>query len=144
MIHVPDSVDGRFIPEYFVDPIQRAAFDVLRDGALVADAVDELDRRGDLAAADLVREIAVEEVDDRLTNDREVDSVTAQLVRIACTEALKEVDRDLRIGLVTPDSALAVIREVKLRLGELDGPTSLEAECDLRAWLSAREESRER
>jgi hypothetical protein len=90
-------------------------------------------------AADLVREISVEEVSDYMATDKEVTSVVAQLIRLACTEELKDVDRDLRAGLITPDSALSVIKDVKLRLGELDGPGSLEAETDLRRWLVERD-----
>ena len=142
MIHLPESVDGRFEAAYFTDETMRAAFDALADGKLVADAVDELDRRGEAQVADLIREISVEEVDDTLGTDREVGAVTAQLIRLACSEALKEVERDLRSRLVTPDSAMSVIREVKQRLEELDGPGALEAETDLRAWLVERDGQR--
>jgi len=142
MVHVPESVDGRFESAYFTDETMRSAFVALADGQLVADAVDELDRRGEGAVADLIREIAVEEVDDSLASDREVSAVTAQLIRLACSEALKEVHRDLRGGLVTPESAELVIRDVKMRLGELDGPNPLDAEADLRNWLVERDEHR--
>jgi DNA primase len=135
VIHLPESVDGRFEPAYFTDPTQRVAFEALKDGALINEAVDFLDRREELAASQLIQEIAVEEVDDTLASDREIAAVTAQLIRLACTEALKDVDRDMRGGLVTPESALGVIKDVKLRLEELDGPSSFEAEGDLRAWL---------
>jgi DNA primase len=142
VIHLPDSVDGRFEPAYFTDPVQRVAFEALRDGALVNDAVDRLDQREEAAASLLIQEIAVEEVDDALASDREIAGVTAQLIRLACTEALKDVDRDMRGGIVTPESALGVIKDVKLRLDELDGPSATEAEVDLRAWLVERDTGR--
>jgi DNA primase len=142
MVHAPESVDGRFEPAYFLDPDQRLAFEALSGGALVPEAVDALERRGEPAAAQLVREVAVEEIGDALLADREITAVSAQLVRAAAAAALKEVDRDLRSGTVTPASALAVIRDVKLRLAELEGPSGAAAEADLRTWLVGREDER--
>ena len=140
MIHVPESVDGRFEACYFIDSTQRTAFEALANGDLVAEAVDALDRRDEVSASDLIREISVEELGESLFGDREITSVVHQLIRASATEALKEVDRDLRAGLVTPDSALTVIRDVKRRIAELEGPQGSQSEADLREWLVARED----
>ena len=143
MIHVPEFVEGRFEPSYFLDPTQRAAFESLQSGRLIAECVDELESRDEADAAELIREISVEELSENLASEREIFEVTAQLIRAAASEALKEVDRDLRAGLVTPESALRVVRDVKNRLGELSDHTNRQAENDLRAWLVIREETSE-
>jgi DNA primase len=142
MIHAFDSVEGRFDSSYFLDQVQKVAFEALAGGALVADVLDSLDRRDELDASNLIREISVEEISESLTGEREIAAVAAQLIRAAAQVALREVDRDLRAGLVTPDSALAVIRDVKNRLGELDGADGASAEADLRDWLASREVER--
>ncbi len=141
MIHVPHSVDGRFVEEYFLDGDQRVAFSALAMGSLVPDTVDELERREEVGAAQLVREIAVEEVGESLLADKEIAAVAAQLIRAAASTALKEVDRDLREGIVTPESALSVIRDVKQRLAQLEGPEGANAEDELREWLVSRSSS---
>jgi DNA primase len=141
LVHEPESVEGRFVAEYFVDPIQRAAFEALAGGSLVSDAVDELERRDDIVAAQLVREISVDEVSAQLTEDGAIAALAAQLLRAATADALQDVDRELRAGAVTPESALTVIRDVKLRLAELDGPRGEDVERELRDWLVSRAET---
>jgi hypothetical protein len=123
-----------------LDPDQRVAFVALARGEPLADVVDELELHGESEAAELVREIAVEELEDSQLTDREISAVVAQLIRASVTVALKEVERDVRSGVVTPDSGSSVIRDVKSRLHELVGPDGPTAEADLRAWLASREE----
>ncbi len=142
LVHAFEAVDSRFVSAYFLDPVQRVAFEALAGGELIADVLDALERRDELDAGNLIREISVEELGDSATGEREIAAVVAQLIRAAAQEALREVDRDLRAGLVTPDSALAVIRDVKLRLGELDSAQGEVAENDLREWLVSREAER--
>jgi hypothetical protein len=123
----------------FTDPVQHLVYEVLAQGALVPNAVDSLEAREENDAADLLRELAVEELPPSLTTEREVSSVVAQLIRGASTAALKEVDRDVRGRIVTPESANQVMRDVKSRLIELEGPRGLSAEGELRDWLTSRE-----
>ncbi len=140
LIHQPDSAEGRFEAAYFLDETQRRAFEALTGGQLVADAVDALERQDDGAAAQLIRMVSVEDFGDGPLGDKEINDIVAQLLRASATDALKEIDRDLRAGAVTPASAMAVIRDVKLRLAELGGPDTLAAEAELRAWLVSRED----
>lgn len=142
MVHAFESVEGRLESAYFLDPVQRVAFDALAGGSLVVDVLDALERREEIDAGLLIREISVEEMSETLLSEKEIDAVVAQLIRASAQEALREVDRDFRAGLVTPDSALSVIRDVKLRLGELDSSDRDSAESDLRAWLVSREAER--
>ena len=143
MIHAPEAVDGRFESCYFLDALQRLCFDALSSGRVIAECVDELERQEEFAAAEVIREISVEELSENLATDREIAEVTAQLIRAASAEALREVERDLRSGLVTPDSALQVVRDVKGYLAKLHDPEDADAERELRTWLVARESSRD-
>ena len=140
LIHQPDSVTDRFEAAYFIDETQRAAFEALAGGALVADAVDALERREERAAAQLIRQVSVSDDSEGAAGEKEVSEVVAQLLRASVGEELKNIDRDLRAGLVTPASAISVIRDVKLRLAELDGADAPSAEAELRTWLVSRED----
>ncbi len=144
MVHAPEAVDGRFVAPYFLDPTQRAAFVALESGGLIADCVDVLERTGEPEAAELIREISVEEFEERETVDRDVSEVAAQLIRGAADAAMREIDRDLRGGLIEPERALVVIKDAKSRLAELSGPAGSEAERVLREWLLERELDRDR
>lgn len=142
LVHAPESVDQRFVAAYFSDPDQLAVFEILSGGALVPDAIDELERRGEAAGAELLREVAVEEPREDQLSDRAIQAVAAQLVRAAAASALREIDRDVRSGDATPGSAIQVIRDVKARLAELEGPAGVAAEQELRAWLVSHEAAR--
>jgi DNA primase len=142
MVHAFEAVEGRIEAAYFLDPTQRLAFDALASGLLISDVLDALERREEMEVAQLIREISAEEPSESLSSEREISAVIAQLIRASAQAGLREIDRDFRSGLVTPDSALSVIRDVKLRLGELDGPGHADAENDLRLWLASREAER--
>jgi hypothetical protein len=57
-------------------------------------------------------------------------------------EELKNVERDLRSGVLGPELAMATIKDVKERLALLETTQGEVAEGDLRSWLIVRYESR--
>ena len=136
-IHFPNDVRDRFIEEYFVNEVQREIFLGLVSGQSVSEVVDDLRRRGDDEAAEVLGELAVDELDREYTVD-DVTAVVAQLLRSAVTNELREIERELRSGDITPDLAMATITDVKERLALLDSHQANSAEADLRAWLISR------
>ncbi len=136
-IHFPDDVRDRLIAEYFVNDVQREIFQGLANGRRVSDVVDQLRRQGDEVAADVLSEVAVEELDREYTVD-DVTAVVAQLLRAAVTRELREIERELRAGTLAPHVAMTTITDVKERLALLDTPQAGLAEADLRAWLVER------
>ena len=62
----------------------------------------------------------------------------SQLLRRAVSEELKNVERELRGGTLSPDVAMATIRDVKERVSMLETPHGELAEKDLRSWLLTR------
>jgi hypothetical protein len=141
-IHFPHDVKDRFIAEYFVNDLQREIFLGLQGGQNVSQVIDRLRREGDDAAADVLSELAVDELDREYTVD-DVAAVVAQLLRGAVAANLRELERELRSGQVTPEVANVTIRDVKERLGLLDTPSGAQAEVDLRAWLLSRSDASE-
>ena len=140
-LHFPHDVKDRFIAEYFVNEVQREIFLGLSTGQSVSEVVDHLRRQGEDGAADVLSELSVDEFDREYTvND--VTAVVAQMLRSAVTAQLRDVERELRNSEITPDVAIATIRDVKERLEMLDGPQGSVAEADLRAWLLARSANR--
>jgi DNA primase len=137
VMHFPHDVRDRFIAPYFVNDLERDIFVELSSGKSVSQVVDHLRRRGDDAAADVVSELAVEELERDYTVE-DVAAVVAQLLRAAVAGALREVDHELRQGLITPDVAMVTIRDVKERLELLGTSRGDEAEASLRAWLETR------
>ena len=136
-IHFPNDVRDRFIEEYFVNEVQREIFLGLSSGQSVSEVVDDLRRRGDDEAAEVLGELAVDELDREYTVD-DVTAVVAQLLRAAVTSELREIERELRSGDITPDLAMATITDVKERLAMLDSHQANSAEADLRAWRISR------
>jgi DNA primase len=137
VMHFPHDVRDRFIAPYFVNDLERDIFVELSSGKSVSQVVDHLRRRGDDAAADVVSELAVEELERDYTVE-DVAAVVAQLLRAAVAGALREVDHELRQGHITPDVAMVTIRDVKERLELLGTSRGDEAEASLRAWLETR------
>ena len=140
-LHFPHDVKDRFIAEYFVNDVQRDIFRGITTGQSVSEVIDHLRRRGDDAAADVLSELAVDELDREYTLE-DVTAVVAQLLRSAVTEELREIERELRNATMAPDVAMVTIRDVKERLELLDTPQRDAAEADLRDWLLARSASR--
>jgi DNA primase len=140
-LHSPDVQKERFIPQYFIDETQREVFDGIATGRHVSEVIDELERRGEDHAARVLSQIVVDEVDREYSND-DVTAVISQLLRSAVGEELRNVERDLKEGAITPDVAMATIRDVKERVSLLDTPQGLTAETDLRSWLIERTSSK--
>jgi hypothetical protein len=103
----------------------------------VSDVIDEFERRGEDQAAQLLSQIVVDEFDRDFTAE-DVTAVVAQLLRSAVAEELKNVERDLRSDKVSPDVAMATIRDVKERVALLDTAEGEGAERDLKDWLLER------
>ena len=136
-IHFPHDVAGRFVSDYFVNDVQREIFDGLATGQSVSEVVDQLRRRGEDGAADVLSELAVDELDRDYTA-ADVTAIVSQLLRAAVSEELRQVERELRAGELAPDLAMAIVRDVKERLELLETPQGEQAEADLRAWLLER------
>jgi DNA primase len=141
-VHAPEVIDDRFALALFADPVQRMVFEVLADGRLSVEAIELLQERDEIAAANLLSQIVVDDFDVEDALDERVTSVIHQLVRSAANDALREVERDLRLGSITPDSALTLIKEVKAHLADLDGAHAAHSEAELRAWLIRHDASR--
>ena len=74
----------------------------------MSEVVDHLRRQGEDDAADVLSELAVDELDRDYTVD-DVTAVVAQLLRAAVAHELREVERELRGGDIAPDVAMATI-----------------------------------
>ncbi|MDE3140075.1 MAG: hypothetical protein KGL05_09620, partial [Acidobacteriota bacterium] len=135
-IHFPQDVRDRFVAQYFVNEVQREIFCGLTSGQGVSEVIDQLRRRGEDGAAEVLSELAVDELDREYTVD-DVAAVVAQLLRAAAAVQLRELDRQLRNAEVPPEVAMATVRDVKERLALLDTAQHEAAEADLREWLIA-------
>ena len=139
-LHAPLLAKHRFIVQYFVNETQREIFDGLSSGRSVSDVIDELERRGEDQAATLLSELVVEQVDRDFTSE-DVTAVVSQLLRSAVAEELRNVERDLRDERLSPEAAMATIRDVKERVALLETTDGELAERDLREWLLERASS---
>jgi DNA primase len=135
LINEPDRIDGRLVPAYFGEPLQRAAFEALESGEMLTTVLDQLEARGDTETAELLRLLAAELEPENVLSDDELNSLVAQLIRPAVNRALEGVSRAMRSGEVAPDEALEVIRAIRETLEALDGEGHLAAEVALREWL---------
>ncbi len=140
-VHFPHDVKGRLVSPYFINEVQREIFDGLSSDKTISEVVDELQRRGEEEASQILSQLAVDEMERDYTVE-DVTAVVAQLIRGAVREEMKNVERDLREGRMTPDLADVTVRDVKERLGLLDGDRAEEAERDLRDWLVERSSAR--
>ncbi len=131
-VHVARARD-RFVPAYFVDPVQRRVFDALREADTPGEAIDRLAASGDDDAAGVLARVVVDEVGEE--SDEAVAAVVSQLIRHATRTALRELGTQLRRGEITPDAANVTIRDVKERLEWLGTAEAGRAEEDLRDWL---------
>jgi len=139
-LHAPQLVGDRFIARYFVNEVQREVFKGLETGDALSNVIDALERRGDEQSARLLAEMAVEDVPRDFTAE-DVTAVVSQLLRSAVAEELKNVERDLRSEVLSPDVAMITVRDVKERLAMLETEDGAVAERDLREWLLARTSS---
>ena len=127
----------RLIAPYFVNEVQREIFEALCTKQSLSELIDALDLRGQDEAAQVLSELAVQELD-RHYGQSDVTAVVAQLMRSAVIAELKSLDRDMREGRVTPEVALATSRDVKVRVELLEATAGDVAERDLRHWLLER------
>jgi DNA primase len=134
VIHFPHDVRDRFVAQYFVNEVQREIFRGLTSGQGVSEVIDQLRRQGEDGAAEVLSELAVDELDREYTVD-DVAAVVAQLLRAAVAVQLRELDRQLRNAEIPPGVAMATVRDVKERLALLDTAQHDAAEADLREWL---------
>ena len=125
------------IGPYFVNEVQRTIFEGVSSGRPTSEVIDDFERRGEDEAAQVLGRLSVDELDREYT-EADVTAVVSQLLRAAVREELKNVDRDLREGRMTPDVAMATISDVKTRLDLLETPQGDVAEADLRQWLIER------
>jgi DNA primase len=140
-VHFPSDVKERLIAPYFVNDVQREIFEGLSGDKPLTDVIDDLQRRGEEEASQILSQLAVDELDRDYTVE-DVTAVVSQLIRSAVNYELKNVGRDLREGRMTPDVADVTVRDVKERLNLLEGPSSEVAESDLREWLIERSTTR--
>jgi len=136
-LHGPDVMKERLIAPYFVNEVQREIFEALSTKRSISELIDDLERQGQEDAAQVLAKLAVEELD-RPYGSSDVTAVVAQLVRSAVQTELRNLDRDLREGRITPELAQATIHDVKERLVLLETIQGDEAERDLRHWLLER------
>jgi len=136
-VHFSSDVKDRLISAYFRNEVQRDIFEGLSSDQPISDVIDQLQRRGDDDAAQVLSQLVVDELDRDYTSD-DVSAVVSQLIRSAVGEELKNIERELRDELITPDVAMATIRDVKERLELLGTSQGDVAERDLRSWLLTR------
>ena len=136
-VHQRELVEGRLIPAMFDNEVQRDVFEGLETESQVSTVVDQLNARGDTDASDLLARLVVDELG-RVFSDADAAAVIAQLLRAAAQRELREIERDLRGELISPQDAHVTVRDVKERLLALDGDQGAAAEVDLREWLLVR------
>ncbi len=136
-VHGPESFKSRLVAPYFVNETQREIFEALSSGLSISEVIDTMERRGQEEAALVLGELAVEQLDQHYST-ADVTAVVAQLLRSAVHQELLRLNRDMREGRVSPDVAMATIRDVKEREELLESPQGEVAESDLRHWLVER------
>ena len=130
---------ARLVPEYFVDTVQRDAFEALLVNESVSQAANELLTRGDAEAAELLQQLATQEPLELSSESQYISDVTAQLVRSASRSALLDLERNLRSGESSAENVMTTIRDVRDRLEKLDSDEAEIAENELREWLQSLE-----
>ena len=136
-VHGPDAMKDRLIAPYFVNEVQREIFEALSTKHSLSELIDALQLRGQEAAAQVLSELAVEELEHHYSQS-DVTAVVAQLMRSAVKMELQSLDRDMREGRVSPEVAMATSRDVKERVELLETSDGDVAERDLRQWLLER------
>ena len=137
-VHRPDLVAHRIEPFLLTDPDQRAALEALLAASSLREAVDEAPP----AAAALLRQVAVEELDiERNEMGNPVDMVLAQLVRTAARAGLGGLQAEVRRGETDAVEGSRQVTEVQRWLSQLDDDVlRFDAETALVGWLSKRGE----
>jgi len=129
-VHRPELVAHRLESVLFVDPVQRAAFDVLAEADDVHDAL-AVAERGEAQVGQLLRRLMVEEP------SADADDVIMQLVRIASRRALADVEAQARLSPDDLPELARVAASVRRDLEDLEDPDAGAAATDrLLAWLA--------
>jgi len=102
-VHLSGDVRDRLISAYFVNDVQREIFEGLVTGQPISDVIDQLQRRGEEDAALVLSQLVVDELDREYTS-ADVSAVVSQLIRSAVGEELRNVERELRDGVIAPIS----------------------------------------
>jgi DNA primase len=136
-VHFGGDVKSRLINQYFVNDVQREIFEGLASGEPISNVIDQLERRGEDAAAQVLSQLSVDELDREYTA-QDVTAVISQLIRSAVSVEFKNIEREMRAGTIAPDVAMATIRDVKERVELLGTAHGEVAEKDLRSWLLGR------
>jgi len=135
--HCAAEVRGRLHAVYFVNEVQRSVFEGLETGRPASEIIDEMLRDGDDVAANVLSQLVVDDMD-REYSASDVTAVVAQLLRAAIPLELRAVEREMRDGSMSPQTAKATIDDVMARLDLLESAHSDVAEDDLRDWLLSR------
>jgi DNA primase len=135
--HCATEVRDRLHAAYFVNDIQRSVFEGLETDRPVSEIIDEMNRDGDEIAAQVLSQLVVDDMD-REYDASDVTAVVAQLLRAAIPLELRAVEREMRDGSMSPQTAKATIDDVMARLDLLESAHSDVAEVDLREWLLSR------
>lgn len=136
-LHFTPGIRDRFIAEYFINDVEREIFEALSSGAPVSEVIDTLTRRGQEEAAHVLSQLIVDELDRGYSSD-DITAVVSQLLRAAVHQELKNVEREMRSGDLSPDEVMATIVDVRERLDLLESAHGELAEGDLRDWLLSR------
>jgi DNA primase len=134
IVHGPVTMKERFIPQYFLNEVQRDIFEALSTNQNVNELIDEFERRGEEEEALVLSELVVEELD----RSFDVTAVIAQLIRAAVLAERKNLSRDMLEGRISPELAGAMDRDVEERVQLLETALGETAEHDLRKWLLER------
>lgn len=140
LMHSPQDIASRLESVYFVHETQRRIYDGLRATSSALALIDVLRKEGNDLAVEIATELSVDELGRRYSPD-DVAAVVAQLLRAAVSLELKNVERELRQGVMPPDEAMTTIRDVKEQVALLEGPQHAEVEANLRQWLLSRKSS---
>ena len=89
-IHFPNDVKDRLIAPYFINDVQREIFEGLASDKPLTDVIDDLSRRGEEEASQILSQLAVDELDRDYTVE-DVTAVVSQLIRSAVNSELKNV-----------------------------------------------------
>ncbi|HEY5111504.1 MAG TPA: DNA primase [Acidimicrobiales bacterium] len=136
-VHGPEMIKERLIAPYFVNDVQREIFEGLNSAQSLSELIDAFERRGQDEAAQVLSELAVDELAHPYSAS-DLSAVVAQLMRSAVRVELQRLDRDMREGRLSPEVAMTTSRDVKERLELLESNRGDVAERDLRAWLLER------
>ena len=134
LLNDPTSETSAGLVALFVEPRQRLCASTVVETGSASRAIDVLRSKSEDDAAQVLETLVV--MDEPTELDPE--AVIAQLVRSAVAHQLRVMERELRQGEIEPGMAMTIIRDVKERMGELEGARRRAALEELREWLETR------